>query len=142
MIRDTGIYKVKILKEDVKNWNDDEFVFFVKTNDIESAKDTQSLKEEKDQLQQSHDTYVKEVWNQHIEIQNLKSQLEAEENHANNWIKECESIKKQLEQANRVIDEIEKRFTSGHNCGSYGCPLCDIYNSELKSILSQYKEKE
>ena len=75
MIRDTGIYKVKILKEDVKNWNDDEFVFFVKTNDIESAKETQSLKEEKDQLQQSHDTYVKEIWNQHIEIQNLKSQL-------------------------------------------------------------------
>ena len=44
MIRDTGIYKIKILKEDVKNWNDDEYVFFVKTDDIESAKEIQNLK--------------------------------------------------------------------------------------------------
>jgi chromosome segregation ATPase len=34
------------------------------------------LQEEKDELQQSHDNYVKEVWNQHMDIQNIKSQLQ------------------------------------------------------------------
>ena len=51
MIRDSGIYKIKILKEDVKNWNDDEYVFFVKTDDIESAKEIQNLKEKIDILE-------------------------------------------------------------------------------------------
>ena len=54
MIRDSGIYKIKILKEDVKNWNDDEFVFFVKTDNIESAKEIQTLK---DQLEQYKSKY-------------------------------------------------------------------------------------
>ena len=54
MIRDSGIYKIKILKEDVKNWNDDEFVFFVKTDNIESAKEIQTLKEQLEQYKSKY----------------------------------------------------------------------------------------
>ena len=39
MIRYSGTYKIGILKKDIKEWDSNEYVFVVKTNDLKSAKD-------------------------------------------------------------------------------------------------------
>jgi len=52
------------------------------TTIIQMLKDYPKLKEKLDELQQSHDTYVKEVWNQHMDLEQYKAVIDEIKNFA------------------------------------------------------------
>jgi predicted nuclease with TOPRIM domain len=71
------------------------------------------------------------------EIQDLKSQLDKKVMTIEELYKRMKQSESQNEKLQKVIDEI-RVWEKSHNCGSYGCQICE----HIKSILSKIENKK